>query len=84
MVETLASCTPHWEDLQGLVPVEEVEEQEEWVLVLDPVEVRMQLLSTNSYLSFCAQEDHPRPNKGTKEPWAAQEVLMQWGNTWLT
>lgn len=88
MVETSASCTPHWEDLQGSVLVEAAEGQEEWVLVLDPegapVEVRMPWPSTNSCLSFCAQEDHPQLDKGTKEPWAAQEVLTQWGNTWRT
>lgn len=92
MVGTSASCTPHWEqDLQGLVLEEAVEGREEWVLglALEVVlgvlaEARMRWPSTNSCLSFYVQGLPPQPNKGIKEPWSAQEVLLPWGNTWRT
>lgn len=87
-VETSASCTQPWEDLQASALVEVVEEQEDWVLVLALegvlVEVKMRWPSTSSYLSFCAQEPQLLPNKGTKEPWAAQVAPQLWGNIWQT
>ena len=92
MEGTSASCTPHWEqDLQGWVQEEAVEGQEEWVLglVLEGVlgvlaEARMRWPSTNSCPSFCVQGDPPRPNRDTKEPWAAREAPPPWGNIWQT
>lgn len=92
MVGTSTSCTPPLEEaLQAWVLEEAVEEQEEWVLGLALEEVlvvlaeaRMRWPSTNSCLSSCVQGHPPRPNRDTKELWAAQEDPMPWGNTWQT
>lgn len=90
MEGTSASCTPLLEeDLQGWVLEEAVEGQEEWVLGSDQegflgvlAEAKMRWPSTNSCLSFYGQAHPLRPNKVTKEPWAAQEAPLPWGNTW--